>query len=61
MTGERIRLAKLYERVSARGNRYLIGRLGLAKVVMFQGEPTEDGTPTWDVYVTPGSDQQQGR
>ncbi len=43
-----------------KGTRYLTGRLAYGKLVAFQGQPTEDGTPTWDVYLTPG-DQQQGR
>ena len=57
MAGERIRLAKFYERVSAGGTRYMVGRFALAKVVLFQGEPTDDGTPTWDAYVVPADQQ----
>jgi hypothetical protein len=44
-------LATLYELVSGRGTRYLIGRLGLAKVVLLPGDPTEDETPTWRLLV----------
>jgi hypothetical protein len=42
-----------------RGNRYLSGFLGKARVVGFQGEPREDGTPTWKLYVAPGSDDRR--
>jgi hypothetical protein len=51
---DRIPFTRLYERTSARGNRYLLGRLGYARLIAFQGEPTAEGTPTWDVYITPG-------
>ena len=61
MTNEKILLTRLYERVSAKGTRYLNGRFALGKLVAFQGQPTPDGTPTWDVYLTPGADQQQAR
>jgi len=57
-------LAILYERESAKGTRYFVGRLGLAKIVMFQGEDTDDGTPTWDLLIqqpSPKNENQQPR
>ena len=46
-----IELARLYEHTSARGTRYLVGRLGYARVVLLPGEATEDGTPTWRLLM----------
>jgi hypothetical protein len=40
MSDGRIPLCRLYERTSARGTRYLIGRLGYARLIAFPGEPT---------------------
>ena len=53
-TSGKILLTTLYERTSQKGNVYLSGLLGRASVVAFRGEPTADGTATWDVYVSPG-------
>lgn len=50
----KVLLTTLWERTSQKGNVYLAGFLGKASVVAFRGEPTADGTPTWDVYVSPG-------
>jgi hypothetical protein len=55
MSDGRIPLCRLYERTSARGTRYLIGRLGYARLIAFPGEPTEAGTPTWDVFLVEAS------
>jgi hypothetical protein len=49
----------LWERTSGKGNKYLSGYLGKAKLVGFCGEPTADGTPTWDIYLQPGKEQEQ--
>ena len=51
---QKILLATLWERTSAKGNTYLSGFFGKAPVVAFRGKPTPAGTPTWDVYLTPG-------
>jgi hypothetical protein len=56
----RVQLMTLYERTSAKGNRYLSGRLGAAKVVAFEDTKTEktEGTSTvWTVYLSPGDDR----
>ena len=50
----KILLTTLWERTSAKGTVYLSGYLGKASIVAFRGEPTADGTPTWDVFVSPG-------
>lgn len=52
MTGPRILLTTLSERTSARGNAYLSGFLGKARVVGFAGESDKFGNPTWDIYLT---------
>jgi hypothetical protein len=44
-------LTKLYEKVSARGTKYFVGRLGGARVTLLPGDPTEDGTPVWRLLV----------
>jgi|SRR5215472_2946574 len=50
---KKILLAVLWERTSASGRKHLSGYLGKAKLIGFKGEPTPDGTPTWDLYVQP--------
>jgi hypothetical protein len=47
----KVLLMTLWERTSARGTRYLSGFLGKAKLIGFKGEPTADGTPTWNLFV----------
>jgi len=59
MNGEpKILLCSLWQRTSERGNEYLTGFLGKARVIGFRGEPTADGAPTWDIYLTPGNEQE---
>lgn len=40
-----------YKWESARGTRYITGRLGGAKLTLLPGEPTEDGAPTWRLLI----------
>jgi hypothetical protein len=56
---KRVLIANLWHRTSASGREYLSGLLGKARVVGFRGDPTPDGTPTWDVYLTPGKEQEE--
>jgi hypothetical protein len=50
--GPSITLARLYERVSAKGNHYLVGRIGLVKVAILKsGEVSEAGHPIWNVVL----------
>jgi hypothetical protein len=56
----KVLLATLWQRTSERGTEYLSGFLGKARIVAFRGEPTADGIPTWDVYLTPGREQEAG-
>lgn len=47
-----IEIAKLYKRRSARGTEYLVGRLGLAKLVVLPtGETTDDGAEVFKVLM----------
>ena len=50
--GETIKLARVFEKTSANGNRYFIGRLGFAKILIFQSNDSGDGGEAiWDVLV----------
>jgi hypothetical protein len=46
-----VEVARLYEKTSARGTRYFVGRLGLARITLLPGEATEDGTATWRMLL----------
>jgi hypothetical protein len=62
MSGEpKVLIASLWQRTSASGNEYLSGFLGKARIVGFRGEPTADGTPTWNLFLTPGKEQTEAR
>ena len=55
----KVLLLKLYARQSARGNEYLIGRLGAATVIAFKDDRAElrEGTlAVWNVYVQEPTD-----
>jgi hypothetical protein len=56
----KILLATLWQRTSERGNEYLSGFLGKARVIGFRGDPTTDGIPTLNLYLTPGKEQEEG-
>jgi hypothetical protein len=58
---QKVLIATLWHRISERGNEYLSGFLGKARIIGFRGEPTADGTPTWDLYVQPGKEQEEAR
>jgi hypothetical protein len=57
---QKVLIATLWQRTSRKGTEYLSGFLGKARIIGFKGEPTADGTPTWDVYLTPGKEQEEG-
>lgn len=59
MIDERIKFFRLYEKVSSRGNRYFVGRLAGARVVVMKDERAElsEGTEAvWDVLISPAED-----
>jgi hypothetical protein len=51
-------ITTLWQRTSERGNEYLSGFLGKARVIGFRGEPTAEGIPTWDLYLTPAKQRE---
>jgi hypothetical protein len=58
ITSGKVLLLRLYEKQSARGNRYWIGRLGAAKVVAFPNTEIElqfGAVGAIDVFVQTGS------
>ena len=59
-SNQKILLATLWQRTSERGNEYLSGFLGKARIVAFRGEPTPEGVPTWNLYLSPGKEQEEG-
>jgi len=48
----RVKLCTLSIRTSSKGNDYLSGYLGKAKVIGFRGEPDKYGSDTWDIFVS---------
>jgi hypothetical protein len=65
MNGPRLLLMTLAERTSGKGNLYLSGWLGKARVVAFKAkEPDKYGNDQWNVFVAepePRTDNDQGR
>lgn len=57
---QKVLIATMWHRTSERGNEYLSGFLGKARIVAFRGEPTADGIPTWNLYLSPGKEQEEG-
>src|SRR5919199_3089573 len=50
----KVKLGRLYEKTSARGTRYFVGRLGAARVLLFQSRETaDDGGAIWELFVEP--------
>jgi hypothetical protein len=54
-----VHVATLYEKTSARGLKYFVGRWGLARLTLLPGETAEDGTPTWRVLLQEASAKPQ--
>jgi hypothetical protein len=55
----KVKPRRLYEEMSARGTRYFMGRLGAARILMFQGRETaDDGGAVWDLFVEAVDDTQ---
>ena len=48
----KVKLGRLYEKTSQKGTRYFVGRLGAARVLLFQSRETaDDGGAIWDLYL----------
>jgi hypothetical protein len=57
-----VKLAGLYEKTSQKGNRYFIGRLGNARLLMFANTDKKDEKdPDWWLYVQERNEQGQER
>jgi hypothetical protein len=51
-----IKLAILYEKTGKTGKKYMLGRWGRTRVLLFPSQPTEDGTPTWSLELQEAGD-----
>ena len=58
-TDQKVLITTLWQRTSERGNDYLSGFLGKARIIAFRGAATADGTLTWNVYLQPGREQSE--
>lgn len=59
MTDGKLKLFRLYEKTSARGNRYFVGRLAGARVIVLRDEraaPSEGTEGQWDVFLSPADE-----
>ena len=59
MIDEKLKLFRLYEKVSARGNHYFVGRLAGARVIVMRDERaelSEGTTAVWDVLLSPADE-----
>jgi hypothetical protein len=52
--GAMIPMAKLYERTSRRGRRYLVGRLGDARIFVVCTSEESKGDPVWQLSLNEG-------
>jgi hypothetical protein len=46
-----VEITRVYEKNSKNGHRYLVGRLGKARVLLFPADPTADSTQTWSMFL----------
>jgi hypothetical protein len=53
-TNGKITLTTLYEKTSSRGNRYFVGRLGAARIMLFHDEYAEGDDPAWHLCLQEG-------
>jgi hypothetical protein len=63
MTGDlKVQLCRLYEKTSARGTRYFVGRVNGLKVVVLKDDRTQaDGADAvWNLYLSPTDGSGQG-
>ena len=50
----KIPLTELFERTGASGTRYLVGRMGLLKLLIVPSGEVSRGNPVWQAYVFEG-------
>ena len=57
--GAKVKLGRMFEKTSQAGRRYFVGRLGAARVLLFDsGEKGDDGSPIWELYAQESEDVQ---
>ena len=54
-----IPLTRVYERRTARGRRYLVGPIGIAKILIVESDEVGDGDKVWQVFLAQGSSQRR--
>lgn len=59
MNNDKVLLAVLKERQSARGNRYLAGWLGKARLIAFLDGDAPEGETIWQVYAQAPEDRER--
>jgi hypothetical protein len=51
--GPQIQATRLFEKTSASGNTYFMGRWGNCRITLLKArEPAEDGTPVWNLVLS---------
>ncbi|HEV8713303.1 MAG TPA: hypothetical protein VGX03_10795 [Candidatus Binatia bacterium] len=59
MNDPMVKIAGLYEKTSQKGNKYFIGRLNGARLLMFANtDKKQEGDPDWFLYVQERSEGQ---
>ena len=54
VTAPNIPLATLFERVTHDGRRYLVGRIGNARILVVPTKRISRGDPVWEAVITDG-------
>ena len=52
------KLARVFEKTSATGNRYFVGRLGGSRLLMFLDRESDSDDPCWSLFVSPIEERQ---
>jgi len=59
MSPPRVLVATLWQRTNEKGNAYLTGLPGKARLIGFRDDTLPEGTPTWQPIVRPAKKQQE--
>ena len=55
--GEKIQIARLFEKTSKNGNTYFVGRMGPARILMFRNDRSEADGIEWSLFVQAANDK----
>jgi hypothetical protein len=55
-----VALAQVFERVNRKGQRYLVGRIGIAKLLIVPSGEVSRGEPVWQVFLGEGAYTPEG-